>query len=244
MLSIILTVCLYFSYQYSLVYANQLVKVPIASTYLSSGHQISEEDITIIEIAQYMIQDNMVLNEEDLIGKYIGSYHAFAKGSFFYEELIVMDQDVKESNNFNLQEGEVAIFVDVDMKTTYANSIKQGHLIDIYFQGYATFEEDNEKKVLYGPLVNGARVIGVRDSKGQLIDQDEDGIPSVIILALNYEDADLVQRAKFFGEVMPIISYATLNQEEEHYYDIAKMSDILYQRSIDVVLIEGNIYEE
>ena len=63
---------------------------------------------------------------------------------------------------------------------------------------------------------------------------------------LSYEDADLVQRAKFFGTVLPMVTYGSLNPESqsEDFYDIVKMRELLYQKTIDVSLIKEEPKDE
>lgn len=233
-LSVLLACLLYLAYQQTLNQALAYVSVPVANTTLHSGTKITKDDIRYERIPKSATNDLMVLQQEDLIDHYIQNYSVIAKGSYFYDELIVAPEDIKDISLFSLKENEVAISIDVDMKSSYANAIKSGHYIDVYYSGFTTNNLNKDKKIVYGPLVNGARVIGVKDKGGKSVETSTSLEPSVLVLALSYKQADLVQRAQYFGEVRPIISFDTLNQKEANYYDLDKIEEIIYAQSLDV----------
>ena len=233
LIAFVLALVIYTSYKIVLNRQLNPMLLPVANTYLKSGHKITKEDITYIEVPKSIVIDNIYTDENEMINKYVNSYNAIAKGSLFYKELVTITDDIKDANSFNLNESEVAVSIDADVKSSYANSILKGHNIDIYFK------DDIDDKLIYGLLVKNARVIAVYDKAGDNIDQTNTNDTSVIVLALSYEDADLVSKAKFIGEVLPIVSYDTLNQKEDHnYYDIAKMKQIIFSKSLDVDLTE------
>ena len=233
-IAMILALIMFVCYNYVLNSQLNPMLLPVANTYLESGHRITKDDITYIEVPKSIVIDNIYVDEEEMINKYVNSYNAIAKGSLFYKELVTTTDDIKDANSFNLNENEVAVSIDADVKSSYANSILKGHNVDIYFK------DEIDDKLVYGLLVKNARVIAVYDSNGQNIDQTNTNDTSVIVLALSYEDADLVSKAKFIGEVFPIVSYDTLNQKEDHsYYDIAKMKQIISSGSLDLDLMEN-----
>ncbi len=231
---------LYFMYGYLVNLSLNPVKIPVANSYIASGSKISINDINYVDIPKSMVIEDVYLNEEELIGKYVNSYNALAKGSMFYKELLTKTDEINDTNSLSLKANEVAIPIDVDVKTSYANSIIKGQSIDVYFQGYATNEDEKDEKVLYGLLVKNARVVAVYDKDGQNIDQNNENDTAIIVLALSYDQGDLVQRAKFYGEVIPIVSYESLSDQDNSYYDINKIRDIIYQRAIDVKLTKVN----
>ena len=216
------------------------VLVPVASCYLKSGTVITREDLMMIEVPRPVILEGVQRDPEQLIGMAVNTYNAVAPGSLFYLALLTPADQLHDVSVFPLNEGEVAVTIDADIKTSYANSILPGHRIDLFFQGYASgTETPQEKQVLYGRLVNQARVIAVRDGSGRNIDAQSEQATAAIVVALSYEEADLVQRAKFFGTVLPMVTYASLNPSDngEDVYDAAKIRDILYQKTIDVSLV-------
>lgn len=227
-------------YVYELRAALDPVLMPVASHYLKAGTILTEQDIKMAEVPRPVVDKGVPIKKEQLIGMAVNTYNSVAEGSLFYQQLLIPKEQLNDVSTFPLNENEAAVSIDADIKTSYANSILPGHLIDLYFQGYASQSDEQEKKVLYGELVHQARVIAVRDGNGININAQSEKPTSVIVVALSYQQADLVQRAKFFGTVMPMITYGSLNPQEisSSFYDAEKMKDILYQRTIDVTLIE------
>ena len=245
-LTLVVGILGYKTYETMVQNAVDPVLVPVAAKYLKSGTVISEEDIRMIEVPRPVVLEEAIRDQEQLIGKAVNTYNSVAQNSLFYPQLLVDREDLHDVSAFPLAENEAAVSIDADIKTSYANSILPGHQIDLYFQGYATQADENEKRVLYGQLVSQARVIAVRDNSGKNIDAQSQQPTSVIVVALSYEDADLVQRAKFFGTVLPMITYGSLNpqSDSEQFYDSAKMRELLYQKTIDVSLVREEEKDE
>ena len=245
-LTLLVGLCGYQVYEMTVQAAIDPILVPVAARYLKSGTVIQKADIQVIEVPRPIVLDGVEKDPDRLIGQAVDIYNTVAEGSLFYQELLIPKEELHDVSAFPLLENEAAVTIDADIKTSYANSILPGHQIDLYFQGYATQADESEKRVLYGQLVSQARVIAVRDSTGKNIDAQSEKATSVIVVALSYEDADLVQRAKFFGTVLPMVTYGSLNPESqsEDFYDIVKMRELLYQKAIDVSLIKEEPKDE
>lgn len=223
-----------------------LQPIPVASEYLKEGTIITEQDITTIDVPSASLNEGIVMNRTDLVGKVVDYGNALAKGSFFYEELLADKTEVKDAGMFELDQGQIATTLIVNDKTSYSNSIRVGHKVDLFFSGTGVENEGEKEKVIYGELVKQAKVLAIyNDSEdGSATKKGE----SVIVVALSYEDADLVGRAKVFGEVFPVISYDALHSIEnpENYYDSTRMKDAIYERTIDIKLytmMEGEIVD-
>lgn len=210
-----------------------LKQVPVASTTIQEGTIISESDISYIEMPQVAVIDGIVENKDDLVGKVVNYGNSFAKGSMFYSELLANKEDVKDIKFLELEQGQVAVNLNVNTITSYANSIRIGHKIDLFFSGTGVEKDGEKEKVIYGELVKQAKVLNI-----YTVGDETTGIEnSVLVVALSYEDADLVGRAKVFGEVFPIISYDSINEmNSEEFYDLNRMKDAIYQRTIDIQL--------
>ena len=230
-MSILLSLIIFSSYKLAINSQLNPVMVPTTNKYLSSGHKITKNDITYIELSKKYLLDGIYINEEEIINKYINSYNSLAQGSLFYKDILTKTDDIKDSNSFNLKEGEVAIPLDVDNKSTYANSILKGQNVDIYFEG------DKDNNLIYGLLIKNARVIAVYDDEGVALDQNNPKDSAVIVLALDYDEADIFQKAKNIGNLLPIVSFDTLNSNQEHnYYDLSKMRKFIYSNTLDFTL--------
>ena len=61
-----------------------------------------------------------------------------------------------------IPDGYTIYTLSVDSKMTYANSIMPGDYIDLYMQA-----TDDDRKVIYGALIESIEVLAVRDSSGR-----------------------------------------------------------------------------
>lgn len=218
-----------------------LKQVPVTSITLQEGTIISETDISYIQMPQVAVIEGIVEDKNELIGKVVNYGNSLAKGSMFYAELLANKEDVKDVKFLDLEKGQVAVNLNVNTITSYANSIRIGHKIDLYFSGTGVEKDGEKEKVIYGELVKQAKVLNI-----YTVGDETTGIEnSVLVVALSYEDADLVGRAKVFGEVFPLISYDSINEiDSEEFYDLSRMKDAIYQRTIDIQLHPTDISQK
>lgn len=242
LVSLILTtllgcLCL-FTFDEAIADATMMVKIPVANTFIGSRSVITEEAIKLIEIPKWVVFDNVIIDQNEIIGKYVKPYNAVATNSLFYNDLIVEEEKMNDAALFSLLEGEVATSIDADIKTSYANSISVGHMIDLYFLGKGKLDKENDETIVHGEIVKNVRVIAVKDKEGNSIENNDGQATAMIVVALSKENAHLVEVAKALGTVSPVISYQNLNQvEEEYYYDSMKIKNIILGNSLDVTLI-------
>lgn len=208
-------------------------QVPVTNKQIIGGQEIQEEDINCIQVPNSEILDSV---ETDVIGKVVDFGSTLATNSLIPKELVKEKSEVHDIGYLDLKQGEVATTLTVNKETSYSNSIQVGHYIDIYFSGTGLLPNDVEEKIVYGELVRQARVLAIHNDETDGYGEDGD---AYLVVALNYADADLVGRAVTFGEVFPVVSYDSINQEEtSNYYDISLMKDAIYQRTIDITLKE------
>lgn len=241
-LTIVLGILCMASYQQAIADVSELIEVPVASKAMGARTIITEDDIQYVRVPKCVTLENVLLEKDEIVGKYVKPYQSIAPRSLFYSDLIADKENMNDANLFFLQEGEVAISIDVDMKTSYANSILVGHLIDLYFLGKVNMNQDSYNQVIvHGEIVKNARVIAVKDKEGNSIESDSKLESNVLVVALSKEDAHLVGVAKAMGNVTPVISYSNISQTEEaDYYDYYKIRNIILGNSLDVTLVPLN----
>ena len=220
----------------ALAEAASFTEVPVAGRYLKSNTLIDENDIRYINVPSYIVLDSVITDSEEIVGKYVDTYDSLASGSLFYEELLVDADSIDNAYLFELANGEVAISIDADVKSSYANSILVGQFIDLYYLGKSDNDSfDHSDLLVYGELVSNARVIAVKDKNGGNIDADNELNTNVVVVALNQEDAHIVQLAKAIGEVSLVISYDNINMTNtNNYYNKEKIRKIIEQQAIAV----------
>ncbi len=223
----------------TIVHSLNLKQIPITNKYLKEGKEITKEDLMFVEIPNTILSENIYIDEIDIVGKVVDYGNSLAEGSLIYRDLIKEKSEVKNAGYFDLEEEELAVTLEVDKANTYANSIREGHNIDLYFSGTGIEAIDNQEKIIYGELVKQTKVLAIYNDSLES-DGYKEGSTTYLVVALSYEDADLVGRAKEFGEVFPIMSYDAVHEVSNptNYYDITKIKDAIYQRTIDITLKE------
>ena len=216
-----------------------LISVPVAKHQLNSGQLITLEDIAYINICKHQQDPLYIVDINEIVNKRVEVFNSVAQNSMFYEGLLTSEDEISDSSIYKLNSGEVAVQIDADIKSSYANSIIVGHNVDLYYQGNATSYNSEDNIIVYGQIVKSARVIDVKDKdgfsmNGEVFETD------VIVVALKQEDAHIVNVAKALGYVSPIISYDNLNESStNNYYDLEKMKQIILGNSIDVILVKS-----
>ncbi|MEG0077039.1 RcpC/CpaB family pilus assembly protein [Anaerorhabdus sp.] len=241
-ITIIFGILCIFSYQQTIDDISDLILIPVAAKSMGARTIITEDDIKLIEVPKCITLDSVYLSKEEVLGKYVKPYQSVSTNSLFYVDLLADKENMNDANLFSLQEGEVAISIDVDMKTSYANSILVGHMIDLYFLGKVNINDNSyTQAIVHGEIVKNARVIAVKDKEGNSIESNSTLESNVLVVALSKEDAHLVGVAKAMGSVTPVISYDNISQSEStDYYDYYKIRNIILGNSLDVTLIAMN----
>lgn len=249
LVSLILTILLgclcIFSFNEAIADATMMVKIPVANTFIGSRTVINEESIKYVDIPKWVLFENVITDQSKIVGKYVKPYNAIVNNSLFYEDLIIEEENMNDATLFSLLEGEVATSIDADIKTSYANSILVGHMIDLYFLGKGKLDKETDETIVHGEIVKNARVIAVKDKEGYSIESEEGKATAMIVVALSKEDAHLVEVGKALGTISPVISYQNLNQNDEStYYDATKIKNIILGNSLDVTLIPATSEED
>jgi Flp pilus assembly protein CpaB len=244
-LVILLSIITINMYNNALLKASEFMMVPVCNKYLKSNSLINETDIKYVNIPSHVVLDSVITDSNEIIGKYVDTYDSLSKDSLFYNDVLVDDQHINNAYLFELANGEVAISIDSDVKSSYSNSILVGQFIDLYYLGKSDNSFDNDDLLVYGQIVSNARVIAVKDKNGENIDAESELNTNVVVVALNQEDAHIIQLAKAMGEVSLVISYDNINKSNTNdYYNIEKIIAIIEQRSIDVEALNSGISDE
>jgi hypothetical protein len=160
--------------------ATKPVRVPVAAEKLSSRHQITEADITTIEMPKSALGGDYYGNEAYVIGQYVNIDTTIPKGSLFYRGSVVTAEELPDEALLNVKEGETLYYLTVNMLTSYTNSIIPNRYIDIYI---STREGD---KALVGKLLKNVKVLQVKTADGLNVfeNSEESRTPYVIMFSL------------------------------------------------------------
>ena len=208
---IVCVVILFFAYRYRVNNAINAIDVPMAVRDLQAREEITEESFVTVKVAASMITENVIINKNDLIGKYV-NYNTFVpEGGMFYRSAVVTWKEMPDSAWADIQEGYTIFSLPVDSKTTYGNSIYPNDKIDLYYQN------SMNGKIFLAPLIEGIEVLAVKDSNGAHIfkKSSEQRNAAALIFALPDEMYSVITRASFIsgGTIIPVPRNASYNPD-------------------------------
>lgn len=197
-------VILYVSYSIRINQKVKLVTVYYALETIQPMTQITEDMIGKTQVPESFILGEYFRNYGDIEGKYSNYNTMIAKGSLFYSDLLITEENLPNNMLQNLGENERLVSHSVNMTSTYGNSMMPGDLMDIYVKLIT-----NDGDIVYGQFMNDIEILAVKDSNGNNVFQysDSTGVPSYLYFAL--------PEAKY-------LLYSSLNYIEQEYakYDI------------------------
>ena len=112
---ILIAVVSYFLFQVALDNAVDLVEVPFAKKTLYAHQMIQEKDIEMREIPSVYVQSDVLLKKDDIVGKYVDLSSKIPKGSLFYEDFLVSNEELENLPSLLLKEGQMAYPIQVNL---------------------------------------------------------------------------------------------------------------------------------
>ena len=219
---ILAIVILYVGYNMRINQAITSVTVPYATETIKARTQITEDMISTMEIPQSMVTDEIITNSADVIDMYANGDSVIPAGSLFYKRSVVSRDQLPDSIILNYPKGYVLYNLDVDMASTYSNSIYPGNYIDIYLKVQNAEGADGsiaDDRIMVGKLLSNVKVLAVFDSSGNNVfaDLDEKTAPSQIVFAVPEEYHILLRKAEYLGayetEIIPVPTAESLEDE-------------------------------
>lgn len=193
---LILILMLFLSILYVLIADNYLVEVPISKNLIENRTKIMLDDIVYIKVPKKMLQENIILDEKQIIGKYTLINTQIPRNSYFYQGVL---EDIELSVDYplSLLQDNQALFSlndsDVEIGLT---TLSNFHHVDIYFSA----EESN---VIYSDLlVRNVRVLALYDLQGNRIKKSNAKQKIYqVALAIDRDLINLLTKAKRKGKI-------------------------------------------
>lgn len=197
-LVIVVLVILYVGYSSSIKKQTNPVSVPVAAKTIAPETQITSEDVTYIQVANSMVDQNVVRNSWDIVGKYTNINVTVPQGSMFYYEWLKNAEEIPGNwiEQLNHEEGELGYYMDVTIESTLGNSVLPNTYIDIYMKA-----NDENGTIMFGKLLKNVKVLVVHDSSGKNIfaNSNDIGSPSKIGFAVNPDMYILLKKADYLN---------------------------------------------
>lgn len=207
---------LLFGYRYQI---NKQVKpitgIPVAADTIQPRTKITESMLSYIDVAPIVLQKgNVIQNKAAIIGKYSNYNTVIPKGSMFYTNTVIKEEELPDSAFIEVTDGEVPYNFPVTIDSTYGNSIFPGNYIDIYMKA-----ERKDGKLMVGKLLENIKVLAVKDSAGRHVfeNSEESRTPAYLIFGVKPEINILLRKASYMSKysvvLFPVPHGATVTEE-------------------------------
>lgn len=217
-------VILYIGYNMRINQAITPITVPYALEEIDPGVQITEDMVGTKEIPQSMSDGTILTDTADVIDMYSSADSVIPEGSLFYTRSVVSREQLPGSIILDYPRGYVLYNLDVDMASTYSNSIYPGNYIDIYLKVQNVVDPNNpaasgDDRIMVGKLLENVKVIAVYDSDGNNVfaNLDDKTVPAQIIFAVPEEYHILLRKASFLrayeSEIIPVPTAESLEDD-------------------------------
>lgn len=194
--SVVLDVYTYFHYK------TEYVETYVASHQISQRTKISMEDLETIMVPKEYLKNDVYIDANEIINKYVKLGYSIPKGSLIYKGSL--ETDIKDLANTLLLEGEVNYDLNVnEIKINTAN-LSTNMYIDLYLT-------INSNSILVSDLfISNVRITGLYDNNNkQILDYDKDSRVSVISIAINENCVNYLNKARMIGEISSVINHNT-----------------------------------
>lgn len=196
---------LYVGYNWRVSSATEPIRIPYAKTTLASQQVITSDDIGYIEVSGSVLKKmgNIIRGSGLIIGKKVAYGNTIQQNSFFFQGDLV-DASVIQGNSSllsDIEDGYTAVYLDVNLHSTFGNAIYPGNYIDLWFRG-----TDEDSKFVHGKFIRSIKVLDVRDSNGKSVFEtgSESRKPSQLLFAVPDELKSLLEKAKLVGDLVPV----------------------------------------
>jgi Flp pilus assembly protein CpaB len=171
-------IVLWYFYNYRVNQAITTIKIPYAVDRIDTGKKIEIDNTKFKEITRSTLKDSDIITDTSFLeGKYVCVGTSIPANGFFYKSQVCEKQELPNSVLDNIEDGNTLYELSVNNELTFANSIYPGDYIDLYVNS-----TDDDRKILYGALIEGIQVLAVRDHSGRDVFWDSTAGDSAFLL--------------------------------------------------------------
>ena len=234
-LVIVILGVLYYGYSSTIKKQTNPVKVPVAAKEIPPLTKITNEDLSMKEIAGSMLNKNVVRSSNYLTGKFTKANVTIPAGSVIYTEWVDEEKNIPGNwiEQLDYESGELGYYMSVDVVSTLGNSVLPDTYIDIYMKATA----DNGT-VMFGKLLKNVKVLVVHDSMGRNVfsGTSAEQTPSKIGFGVTPDMYILLHKIEYLYDVSLVIAPRGMTLPEEDYVIVASstLRDYIDARTITV----------
>lgn len=195
---------LYVGYNMRIKAAVSPVTVPYATKEISPGKEITSDMIGTIQVPPAMIKGTPIMDVRNVLGKYSNADTVIPAGSLFYSRSVVAKEQLPDAILYDYPDGYVLVNMNLDINTSYGNSIYPNNYIDIYLKAVNKLDDssitsEQKDKIMVGKLIENVKVLAVLDSNGNDVfaNLEDKRTPSMMIFAVPEEYHILLRKAMY-----------------------------------------------
>lgn len=231
-------VILYAGYTMRINTKTALVDVYYANQTIQPKTQITAEMVSKTSVPQSFILGAYYKSYDQIVGKYSNYNTMIAKGSLFYSELLVEEENLPDAILYDVNEGERVVSFPVNNVTTYGNTMMPGNLIDVYVKLVTDKDE-----IVYGQFYEKVEILGVKDSSGRNVFENtaESRTPAYLYFSLPeakyllFSSLEYIQDYFSIYEVEIVLVPNTVEYTEEDMTATEVTSEYLYDFVLDKI---------
>lgn len=226
-------IVLWFFYNMTLNNAINPIRVPVATREILATEIITAEDIEYVEVNKSFLNNanNILTSSSQIINYYVNNGTSIPQGAMFYKNQVTTREEVSKTDFDNIPDGYTIYWLQVDNKSTYANSIYPGDKIDLWITG----SDPQTRTIIYDEFINSIDVLEVKDSDGlNVFDDAENRTPAWLSFAVTDEMNTylrVLERSNF--DIIPVPRnkmYTVAGKEVSYSNDnLTKLVESLYQ---------------
>ncbi len=180
-------VVLYVGYNWRVSSAIEQVTIPYATKTLTATTPITKDVVGSTQVLRSFVtgNENLIQSSGNLTGgttnNCVNVGTSIPKGAFFYTEQVVNCNSISSNVFDNMPDGYRPVSIEVNLRSTYGNSMYPNNSIDIYVR-----TTDEDRKLVYGEFITKLPILDVRDSAGKSLyyGTSSNGTPSVLLFAV------------------------------------------------------------
>lgn len=194
---------LYVAYNWRVSSATKPTTIPYANKVLPSGHVITADDISVMEVSGTVLEKskNILKLRGSIIGKKVAYGETIQANSFFFNDDLVDADSTTNSVFDNMGKGNAGVYLKVNIHSTFGNAIYPGNYIDLWFEGV-----DDNRQNIYAKFIRSIKVLDVTDSNGKSVFETgaESREPAELLFAVPDDLHELIYKAMTVGKLIPV----------------------------------------
>ena len=211
---------------------NWRVKTAVSTTYICASTQeisprttITEEMTTTKKVLTSQVEENVIADCSQVVGKMSSYATQIAQNSPFYKSYVMEAKDMPDSAFAEIPDGNTIYNLAVDFNSTYGNSVFPGDFIDLYLRT----NNDATGQLVYGRFIESIKVLGVKDSSGKNVFETtaENRQPAQLLFSVPEDLYLLLKKSEFLG--LQIVIVPRNNNYTEKQGETYVSSDYLKQ---------------